>query len=128
MMLLDAAVVGIFFLAFRIATTRSFALKDLLFAGALTLVVFVLLPLLLFLRAKTATRLLTTSPDGIYTEIGAIRAQIPWRKIKLVESTDHYVLVAKLGGNSFFIPNRAFSDSASRVEFIAEIKRWMKAD
>ncbi len=84
------------------------------------------MPLWLFVRGRTGKRTLTVSADGIYTEIGRIRAQIPWRQVKLVTESEQYILIARLGGNSFFIPVRAFSGRDSRDQFLAEIDRWRK--
>lgn len=126
MILVNAAAVGALVLLMRVANSRSVGARDVLVAAAWGLGALVFMPLWLFIRGKTGRRTLTISPSGIYTEIGRLRAQVPWRKIKLVKPTEQYILIAKLGGNSFFIPHRAFSRSDEREQFLADIGRWIK--
>lgn len=128
MILLNAGVVGALVLMERIALYRSFTLRDVLIAVAYALGVVAFMPLWLFIRAKTAKRTLTVSQDGIETEIGKIRGRVPWRKVKLVYRAGKCVIIARLGGNSFFIPDRAFTDPAHRDHFLADIDGWIKAD
>jgi hypothetical protein len=66
------------------------------------------LPVMLFIRGKTSNRSLTESAERISTEIGSLKAQIPWRKVKVILKTNRYVLVSRANGNAFFIPSRAF--------------------
>jgi hypothetical protein len=82
------------------------------------------MPVGLFLRAKTDERTLTVSPEGISTEIGSLKGQIPWRKVDAVTDTGPHVLVVGTTGNAFFIPNRAFREPGQKAEFLALIERW----
>jgi len=127
MILLNSALIGALVLLLRVALSRSFKAWDVFVAVAWAVGIFAFMPLWLFIRGKTGKRTLTISPDGIYTEIGKIRAQVPWHKIKLVTDAGQFILIAKLGGNSFFIPVRAFSGLDNRDQFLTEIGRWMKA-
>ena len=62
------------------AFSRSLTLWDAVTA-VLTAGGFMLfLPVMLFIRGKTSNRSLTVSAEGISTEIGSLKAQIPWRK------------------------------------------------
>jgi hypothetical protein len=67
-----------------------------------------------------------TSPEGIYTQIGKQVGQVPWDKVRVVSPGADYIIIAGRGGNSFFIPNRAFSSALQRNGFMAEIDEWMK--
>jgi len=83
-----------------------------------------LMPIMLFIRGKTSKRSLTIFPDGISTEIGSLKAQLAWRKVKLIVETDSYILVSGASGNAFFIPARAFSHSEEKTEFATKAKNW----
>lgn len=91
--------------AFSRALTMRDAVTAVLTAGGFMLFLLVML----FIRGKTSNRSLTVSAEGISTEIGSLKAQIPWRKVKVILETDRYVLVSRASGNAFFIPSRAFS-------------------
>jgi YcxB-like protein len=110
----------------RLAFLHSFGIRDLLVSLAWALGVLVVMPFWLFIRAKTSTRTLTTSPEGIYTQIGKQVGQVPWDKVRVVSPGADYIIIAGRGGNSFFIPNRAFSSALQRNGFMAEIDEWMK--
>jgi hypothetical protein len=100
------------------AFSRSLTLADLAIVLAIALAFLFLLPVMLFIRGKTSNRSFTVSPEGISTEIGKIRAQIPWEKIKVISVTDRHILIARGNGNAFFIPNRAFSSPEHGTEFV----------
>jgi hypothetical protein len=85
----------------------------------------IFLPLMLFIRGKTSKRSLTVSPEGMSTEIGSIKGQIPWHKLKVIVETESYVLLSRANGNVFFIPSRAFSGPEHQAEFVTEIRGWM---
>jgi hypothetical protein len=125
--LLNAVAIAVLVLLLRIASSRKITVQDVLIAIAWAIGFLVFMPLWLFIRGKTAKRTLTISPDGIYTEIGKIRARVPWRKIHLVIPAEQYILIARPGGNSFFVPIRAFSGLEQRDQFLGEISRWMKS-
>ena len=109
------------------AFSRSLTLRDAVTA-VLTAGGFMLfLPVMLFIRGKTSNRSLTVSAEGISTEIGSLKAQIPWRKVKVISETDRYVLVARASGNAFFIPSRAFSSPEQKAAFVTKIKHWARA-
>jgi hypothetical protein len=97
-------------------------------AAALAGLVFMLFPILIAACAKTAERTLTISKDGISTVIGKKNGQIPWKKISIVTETPQFILIAHANGNSFFVPNRAFSVAEDRQYFMAELKGGMKAE
>ena len=89
---------------------------------------FFLLLAWVFFRAKTSERILTISDQGIYTEIGQIRANYPCPKVKEVKDVQKYVLLVNRSGNAFFIPNRAFEDPEQRSQFLHESSRWCLLD
>ena len=84
------------------------------------------MPVWLFIRAKTAQRILVTSSEGIDTQIGKLRVQVPWQKIAAITDAGRYVLLTRRNGNSLFVPDRAFSTTAQRDEFLGELRRWTK--
>ncbi len=128
MILLNSGVVGVLVLMERVALYHSFTSRDVLIAAAWALGLIAFMPLWMFVRAKTAKRILTVSLDGIDTEIGKIHGHVPWRKVKLVYRAGKCVIIARSGGNSFFIPDRAFTGPAHRDQFLADIDDWIKAD
>ena len=85
---------------------------------------FLLLLLWLFVRAKVKVRTLTISERGIYTEIGRIKAESPWAKVKEIKDVGDYILVVNRTGNAFFIPNRAFTDKNQRTDFLQKMNQW----
>jgi hypothetical protein len=122
--LIYALAVGAFYLILRMFRPPVPSLRDLLIACAWSVGIFFFMPTWLFFRAKTARRTVVTSSEGIYTEIGKMRGQIPWNKIATVTDAGRYVLVIRRNGNSFYIPDRAFTGSAPRDEFLGELRRW----
>ncbi|HWB32914.1 MAG TPA: YcxB family protein [Acidobacteriaceae bacterium] len=104
------------------ATPVEFALRFFFgFIGFL-----VLLPIMLFITAKTSVRSLTIAEEGISTSIGPISAQRQWNQINVIHETPDFVLLARTNGNAFYIPSRAFSDPAQKAEFIRLAKEWSK--
>jgi hypothetical protein len=109
------------------AFSRPLTPRDAVTA-VLTAAVFMLfLPVMLFIRGKTSNRSLTVSAEGISTEIGSLKAQIPWRKVKVILETDRYILISRASGSAFFIPSRAFSGPEQKAEFVTKIKHWVSA-
>ncbi|HTU33258.1 MAG TPA: YcxB family protein [Candidatus Acidoferrum sp.] len=113
-------------LVIRAAILHSFTPMDTLIAVAWGLGWVVFLSIWVTIRGKTAKRTLTVSAHGISTEIGRIKAQIPWAKIKSVADTSKFVLIARTNGNAFFVPNRAFSSPDLRNEFFAKVTDWSR--
>jgi YcxB-like protein len=89
---------------------------------------FAFLPCWLFIRGKTARRTSAISQNGIDTQIGEQRGNVPWRKVTLVKDTGDVVLIGRTNGNYFSVPDRAFSGDENRSEFLAEIERLRKQD
>lgn len=106
------------------ALSHHLSIEDFLAALVWMIVVFVLLLLWVFFRAKTNVRSLSISEQGIYTEIGRIKADYPWSKVKEVKDVGDYILVVNRTGNAFFVPNRAFSNAEQRIEFLEKLNRW----
>jgi hypothetical protein len=99
------------------------------FLGALIFgsVAFLLLLTWVFLRAKTRERTLTISEHGVHTEIGRIKADYPWSKVKQIKDVGQYLLVVNRTGNAFFIPDRAFPSAKARTEFLELANEWRRA-
>lgn len=108
------------------AFSRALTLRDAVTAALAAGGFILFLPVMLFIRGKTSNRSLTVSAEGISTEIGSLKAQIPWRKVKVISETDRYVLVARANGNAFFIPSRAFWDPEQKAAFVMQIKHWAR--
>ena len=126
-MILYSFVIGVSTLLIRVTPLRSATVKDALVALAVSVGILVFIPLWIFVRAKTAQRILTISRDGISTEIGRLRGQIPWDKVKIVKETPQFVLISRSNGNAFFIPQRAFSGSEHQRRFVSALTDWMRA-
>jgi hypothetical protein len=109
------------------AFSRPLRLTDAVIALLAAVGFLLFMPVMLFIRAKTSKRSLTVLPEGITTEIGSCKAQIPWKKVKIISATDRYVLVSRASGNAFFIPSRAFSTSGQQAEFVSKTKDWAHA-
>src|SRR5690348_7994404 len=127
MILIYFAALGLLSLIARGALSRSLAPRDLIIASAWAAGVLVFMPLWLLIRGKTDERTLTVSPEGISTEIGSLKGQIPWSKIKLVTNTSRHVLIVGATVNAFFIPSRAFSGQDQQREFVSQIEQWRGA-
>ena len=112
-----SAAAGILVLFLRRRPSHPLGEADFLVALMAPVIFLVLMPLSLWLTGKTAKRTLTVTPDDISTKIGAMNERIPWRQIKLIQDCGEFILIARKSGNSFFIPNRAFSGNAQRTEF-----------
>jgi hypothetical protein len=123
--LIYIAGVGALYLFLRMFRPPVPSLRDVLVASAWSIGLLLFMPIWLFIRAKTAQRLLVTSPEGIYSEIGKLRVQIPWREVAAVADAGQFVLVTRRTGNSFYIPDRAFSGADHRDEFLRETRRWI---
>jgi len=123
MILIYSVALGIFSLVARGGLSRSPTRQDVITAFAWMVGAFVFMPVWLFIRGKTDERILTISPEGIATEIGTLKGQLPWSKIKLVTETNRHVLIVGATGNAFFIPSRAFKAPGQQAEFMTQIGR-----
>jgi len=112
------------YLSSKGAFSRTLTLTDFLFAFLWMIGGFFLLLFWVFIRAKTKERMLSISDKGIYTEIGRIKADYPWRKVKEIKDVGRYVVIVNRSGNAFFIPSRAFADEEQRIEFLAKLNEW----
>jgi len=106
--------------------SRSLTLAGAMIAIATVVCYLLLVSLGVFLRGKTAKRTLTISRDGIYTEIGRIKANVSWNQVRSVAGTPNFVLIVRTNGNSFFVPDRAFSGAVDRALFLSEIESWRR--
>ena len=82
------------------------------------------LPVMFFIRAKTATRTLTISEAGIATRIGSLTGDVPWKSIGVIEAGESFVLIGRTNGNAFFIPDRAFHSPLEKTQFFTSAKHW----
>jgi len=119
--------IGIMTLLIRSMTLRSLTLKDAIIAAAWALGFLVFIPIWTSIRGKTAKRTLTVSSKGISTEIGRIKGQVPWDKVRVINDSSRFVLIARTNGNAFFIPHRAFSGPEERSAFVTAIQGWIDA-
>ena len=123
--LIYSAAVGVFSLVVRGVLYRAVTSRDILAALAWMAGVFVFMPLWLFLRGKTAKRTLTVSAEGISTQIGSHKGDIPWSNVKVVADVSRHVLIiVGATGNAFLIPNRAFQGPDQRAQFLTQIDSW----
>lgn len=120
--LLYAAAMGLLFWRARSGWAQPPTVKDVM-AASLGIVFFLaFMSLWLFVRAKTARRTLSISPEGISTPIGKLQGQIPWSSVKLIEDNKDFVLISRINGNAFYIPGNAFTGSEHRSSFINEAR------
>lgn len=78
----------------------------------------------LFMTAKTSMRTLTVAPSGISTQIGRLKGDVAWDKVKAVTDAGSYVVITRANGNSFLIPKRAFGGSDQQAQFLRDIEAW----
>jgi hypothetical protein len=123
---MEIYLVGLGFLGLAMtgAFSRPLTLSDAWVALAWVIGAFLLMPVIFFVRGKTKERTLTVSQDGISTQIGRLKGQVPWSKVKLVNDTGKFILIVGRTGNAFFIPGRAFRGPGELAEFTAQIDRW----
>ncbi|MGE5321511.1 MAG: YcxB family protein [Actinomycetota bacterium] len=119
-----AAVIGLAQMGLRVLFSRRLGGPEILSAIIVFAVILALLPIGLFLTAKTDRRTLTISPAGISTSIGKRSAQIPWTSVKIVKNASRFVLIARTNGNAFFIPDRVFAGSDDRARFLEHVGLW----
>jgi hypothetical protein len=124
MILIYSVAVGLMFLVMSGAFSRSLTARDALTALAVSAGLFLFMPLWLFVRGKTAERTLSISERGISTEIGSLKGEVPWGKVRLVQDTGHHVLIVRGTGNAFLIPRRAFSSPEQLTQFVQEVDGW----
>ncbi len=124
MILIYSAIPALVALVLSGAFSRRLQVHDLIVAVAWMTGAFAFLPIWLFLRGKTSERTLTVSPDGISTQIGSLKGDVPWNKVKLVADAGNHVLIVGVTGNSFFIPGRAFQGPEQKTQFIKQITSW----
>ena len=118
--------VGLLELALRAVPRGRAGIKDALIALAWAAAVFFFMPAVLWLRGKKEKRILTISPEGIATTIGRFNGQIPWKRIADIKDAGKFVLIVRSNGNTFFVPNRAFSGAEQRTQFLAGMRGWLK--
>lgn len=119
-----AAICGLVQMCFRVLSSRHLGGPEILSAVIVFAVILAVLPILLFLTAKTDRRTLTISPDGISTSIGTRSADIPWKSVKVVKDSGTFILIAGTNGNAFFIPDRAFVSPDDHTRFMEQIGIW----
>ena len=122
--LVYSAGLGVVSLVMKGAFSRSLTSHDVIVALSWMAGALVFMPLFLYIRGKIDERTLTVSPEGISTEIGSLKGQIPWSKVKLVTEANQHVLIVGSTGNAFFIPGRAFQGPDQQSEFVAQIDHW----
>ena len=100
------------------STTRS--------VGALVIACLatVFLPVYPLLRFKPEKRMLSISPAGISTTIGRLSGEIPWTQVARIASVAQCTYVVGKNGNSFSIPNGAFSSEQDRTTFLRQATQW----
>jgi len=123
--LLYALLPGVAILAVDGILNRQVTVQDIITALVPTAAFAIFVPLMLYIRGKTSQRILTISTEGISTQIGSIKGEIPWKKIAVISDGNHFILVGRTNGNAFFIPSRAFSSPEHQAEFVAEVRNFL---
>jgi hypothetical protein len=83
-------------------------------------------PLYPLLRFKSDERTLEIAPTGISTTIGRKSGQIAWGQVADIDSHAQRIFIIGKNGNSFIVPDAAFSNDAERTEFIELANRWLR--
>lgn len=99
---------------------------DVVVAAIWAIPVLLFLPIYPLLRFKSQMRTLTISPQGIHTQIGNLSREISWRAIgRMRREGDRLYIVGKTG-NSFAVPDHAFSSTLDRDAFETAAREWWK--
>lgn len=112
---------SLFYLWTTWSIEREISLSNAATAGGLLLAAACFLLAWIFVRGKTNERTLDVSEKGISTQIGKLKGQVAWAKVKLVTNAGRYVLIVRNNGNAFFIPSRAFTGPEEQARFVDEI-------
>jgi len=126
MILIYSFGLGVLCLAIGGAFSRSLRARDAVSVLAWALGAFLFMPLWLFVRGKTNERTLSISAQGISTEIGSCKGEVPWGKVRLVENAGRHVLIVGATGNAFLIPGRAFGGPEQQAQFVQEVNSFQK--
>jgi hypothetical protein len=78
----------------------------------------------LFVTAKTQTRSLTISSNGISTQIGQISGSLVWKQVGVIRENSSFILIVRTNGNGFYIPDRAFTNTDQKAEFLRLARQW----
>jgi hypothetical protein len=89
-----------------------------LFRGFLGGFLFLLLlPLYIFITAKTKKRVLSINPSGIETNIGKESGLVSWEEVDSIVSTQDFIYITGKNTCVFTIPNNAFETEKEKTEF-----------
>ena len=120
------------FIALQILFVRRFSSDSLNVSDYITALVYaigatLLLPVISFVTAKTQKRSMSIDQQGIETQIGSKKGEIPWTAIaKVTESNDRIVITGK-NANAFTIPASAFLNKEKQTEFFNLAKNYLVA-
>jgi hypothetical protein len=93
--------------------------------GTLACVIF--LPLWPQLRFKPAVRTLTIDAEGLVTAVGAVSGSRSWKDVRSIEESDGAIVITGNNKNAFVVPERAFTDSSVRKQFLEAARQWHTA-
>jgi hypothetical protein len=124
---IQLAIVAMFFVASRpwLQSAGIDGVSQVVMAAMIGLAVVLASAAYPQLRFKPEERTLEIGTAGISTTIGNRSGDVPWTKIARITPTADAVYVVGTGGNSFTVPDRAFSSPAQREEFIARATQFM---
>ena len=76
------------------------------------------IPVLTMVLAKTQTRKLSLTAEGIETSIGSQQGRIPWKAVESIKAVGEMIIITGKTANTFTIPGSAFIDDEQRKRFI----------
>ena len=107
-----------------LARNRPISGHDVVIALLWAGVVLLFLPVYPLLMFKPQTRTLTITPQGIDTQIANMSRELPWRKISRIQRDGDRLYIIGRTGNSFVVPDHAFSSPEDRETFEMRIRQW----
>jgi hypothetical protein len=73
---------------------------------------------------KSAKRTLHVGPEGWSTQVGTVSGSARWCEVASIQERDGAILIESVNGNALIVPSRAFSDAATRQQFLSDIRQW----
>jgi len=106
------------------AASRPPSRYDVVIALLWAITIILILPIYPLVRFKHQVRTLTISSRGVNTQIGSLSREIPWRIVGRIRRNGNSLYIIGKTGNSFAVPDHAFSSLADRDAFETAAREW----
>lgn len=100
------------------SSSHPLVLNDFVVAVMFAVALILFIPFFSFITAKTQSRNLYISPEGIETKIGSREGKIPWKAVDSITTTQDKIIITGKSANAFSIPASAFNSVKERQQFI----------